>query len=84
MKKVLTILIIFIAALAISGCASRDQPAVTATLTGAPTITPSAVPTMAPNTTAAYTTNIDAFLADISGEGDESLPEIDIPTPSAE
>ncbi len=73
---------VVIAGLAVSGCASRDR--------GTPTVTPTAVPsayaspTIAPNVSAAYSTGLDPSLANISSEDNDSLPELDIPTPSAE
>lgn len=86
MKKTLAILfvIVTIVALAVAGCASRNNPAPTSTpaATASPTIAPTGAPTI--NATAGCTTDIDASLADMSGEGDEGMPELDIPTPSAE
>lgn len=90
MEKAVAILFICIilAGLAISGCASRDRgiPTATPVSTATPSAyaSPPASPTIVPNTSAASSTGIDPSLANISGEDDASLPELNIPTPSAE
>jgi hypothetical protein len=87
MKKVLAILFlcIVVSGLAVAGCASRERASPTATYaaSGSPTLaTPT--PTIAPNATAAAAAGLDPALADISGEDDDSLPELNLPTPGAE
>lgn len=98
-RKFLVVLVILIAcaSFATLGCAGKSPkpmptavPSITPTASSAtatPGPTASAVPGASVTATSSAqpgdTLNIDPSLLNLSGEGDESLPEHDIPTPDA-